>query len=115
MSAEHDPSNLDHLFLRKSGAHSDAVLWLLGGIGMIVFGIIGAAVSLFTDISEISRQLVTTLPLLLVSPGCWRLGLCFALPARCRSDRAGCRSKAKPVKSRTAGSRLVGPTSSRAS
>lgn len=53
------------LFLRRESATTNAALWLVAGIGALVFAIVGFAIALSADVGQLSLHAMTTLPALL--------------------------------------------------
>jgi len=64
-ATEDSHEEVEHLFLRRDSATSNARWCLLGGILALVFAGIGFAVAIFARVDQLSMHAITTLPTLL--------------------------------------------------
>ncbi len=55
----------EHLFLRHESAAMNSVWWLLGGLGLLGFAVVGFVVALVTRVDQLSLHTITTLPILI--------------------------------------------------
>ncbi len=54
----------EYLFLRRESAAMNSVWWLLGGLGMLGFAVVGFVVALLTHVDQLSLHTISTLPAL---------------------------------------------------
>jgi len=66
MGSTADPhEEAESLFLRRESASTSVGLWLMAGIGALVFAVVGFVISLWGEVGQLSMHAMTTLPVLL--------------------------------------------------